>query len=242
MVLSASTVRDISSAADKQLETMYKTVKPLKEVGPHKFTAQLTRQAYAYGWPPHILDRSIDDLTDEERKAQHDDPNQSEAHLKNIYNIRNAFLVISTSCDGHQVENLMEMCPQGHARKAYDIVCTFFNPKTTSGKSEQYQSFFGSSMASSHTNIVEWVALVTRSAKDLISVGGQVDESAQISVLLSGLLPEFKDIKLQTPRANRRSRLQRGHKQAHGPREKSQAVGPVQGRRQEYRWFKRLLQ
>ena len=42
--------------ADKQLDTLYKTVGSL--VGPdyHKFRQQLQRQAYAYGWPDYILD------------------------------------------------------------------------------------------------------------------------------------------------------------------------------------------
>jgi hypothetical protein len=38
---------------------MYKAVGLLKDIGYHKFAAQLARQAYAYSWNPEIMDFSL---------------------------------------------------------------------------------------------------------------------------------------------------------------------------------------
>ena len=43
------------STAEKQLETMYKTVEKLHDVGFAKFHEQLQRQAFAYEWGGFIL-------------------------------------------------------------------------------------------------------------------------------------------------------------------------------------------
>ena len=45
----------IRQTAEKQLETMYKTVECLKDTNFAKFKDQLGRQAYAYEWDAHIL-------------------------------------------------------------------------------------------------------------------------------------------------------------------------------------------
>jgi len=51
-------------------------------------------------------------------------------------------------------------------------------------------------MANTHTTIVEWVALVRQYAINLRQVGGQADDDAELSVLVSGLLPEFQEMRL----------------------------------------------
>ena len=59
-----------------------------------------------------------------------------------------------------------------------------------------YKAFVNATMASTGSTIVEWAATVRRNAKYLRLVGGQADDSAQLSVLLEGLLDEFSEIKL----------------------------------------------
>ena len=51
-----TTTRHITSTADKQLDLLLKQIDPLKDVGYPKVRDQLHRQAYAFGWPPWILD------------------------------------------------------------------------------------------------------------------------------------------------------------------------------------------
>ena len=72
-LLAVSTIRAIEAAADKQLDSLYRSVEPLSKVGYHKFVDQLSRQAYAYGWPSVILNLGTPDLSDEEYDALSDD-------------------------------------------------------------------------------------------------------------------------------------------------------------------------
>ena len=50
-------------------------------------------------------------------------------------------------------------------------------------------------MGTSGTTIVSWISHVSHGAKIVRESGGQADETAEVSILLKGLLPEFKQIK-----------------------------------------------
>ena len=163
---------------------MYKTVEKLAEVGFPKFQDQLQRQAFAYEWAPYILD------------ATQAVPAANVLTMKAQRDIRNAYLVITTKCDGHPVENILESVAQGDAQAACTAVRTYFHRSTQAGKSHAYKTFFGASMANTNSNITAWVAAVPRLAKILIAVGGQADAAAQLSIFLDGLLPEFGPIKV----------------------------------------------
>jgi hypothetical protein len=165
------------TTAEKQLETMYKTVETLKKVGFPKFHEQLLRQSFAYEWSPFILDTTIAV------------PGVNAMTLKEERDTRNAYLVIVTKCDGHLVDNILESCPQGDARAAFTAVRNYFHRPTQGGQTKAYKDFFGATMASTDTNITQWVAAVPRLAKILIACGGQADATACISIFLDGLLP-----------------------------------------------------
>lgn len=173
---------------------MYKAVNTLLEVGYHKFVTQLARQEYAYEWPPYILRVNMENPTAQQLSAMNNS-NLIE-QVKEYADNRNAYMLILTKCDGHQVENLLEHCPAGHAGVAFKILAEFFNPGTTSGQQHAYVTFFTSTMASTHTTIVEWTSLVIRNAKVVRDGGGSADDNAQVAVLLKGLLPEFKAMTL----------------------------------------------
>ena len=100
----ARQLSSVQSTADKQLSSLYLSIKPLKESNYHTFVKQLKRQSLAYKWPPHILADAggAVDLTDGERAAL--DENTVEG-LTTLLNIRNAYVIITAMCDGHQVEH-----------------------------------------------------------------------------------------------------------------------------------------
>jgi hypothetical protein len=54
----------IEVRAEKQLDTMYKAVPLLQDVGYHKFVAALRKQAYAYNWPKFIMTTTPKTVTD----------------------------------------------------------------------------------------------------------------------------------------------------------------------------------
>ena len=172
------------NTADKQLETMYKSVDKLKDVGFPKFQDQLDRQAFAYEWGAHILD------------ATQAVPAPGVITLKDERDIRNAYLVITSKCDGHPVENILEACPQGDAQTAFVSVRNYFHRNTQAGRTYAYKEFFGATMANTNSNVTAWIAVVPRLAKILVASGGQADQAAQLSIFLAGLLPEFEPIKI----------------------------------------------
>ena len=126
---SALASRDLHARADKQLETMYRTVGSLKDIGFHKLSVQLLRQAYAYKWKPAICDLATTALTAEEILAE-DDLDTAEA-IKDQLDRRNAFLVILHSTDGDPTEALLEAMPPGNPRLAFSTLHSYFHPDTT---------------------------------------------------------------------------------------------------------------
>ena len=112
----------IEIRAEKQLDTLYKVVPKLQDVGYHKFVAALRKQAYAYDWPKFIMTedpQAVPDLTEAELDAL--DSGGASGGLtgyKALCNIKNVYLVITANCAGHTVSNLMNAtsCPDGAAR------------------------------------------------------------------------------------------------------------------------------
>jgi hypothetical protein len=194
--------QQIKVQADKQLETLSKTVATLKEVGWHKFDFALRRAENRFSWPKHILGTdNTAALTDVQRaelqtEADSDAADSLEAQQR-LMHTKNAYNLILEKCESHEVADLLEDVPIGHARAAYDIIKKYFVSSTVGGTTATYGKFFTLAMATSQTNVIEFMALVNRTAKDLQSTGNDVNESMKKAVLLRGLLPEFKDIKLQ---------------------------------------------
>ena len=100
MAAAVGVVRELNARADKQLETIYKAVGSLKDLGFHKFSTQLLRHAYAYEWTPPILDMSTTSLTPAE--ILEEDELVTPDGFKNKLDRRNAFLIIMHATDGIQ--------------------------------------------------------------------------------------------------------------------------------------------
>ena len=102
----------------------------------------------------------------------------------------------SRRCDNTTAASVLEVCPQGDVVTAFNSVWDYHYPRTQAGKQRAYRAFNQATMANSHTTIVEWTTHVGRLASILRTTGGSADDSAELCVLLEGLLPEFKNIKL----------------------------------------------
>jgi hypothetical protein len=184
----------LNQTAEKHLDTMYKAVGLLKDVGYHKFAAQLARQAFAYNWDPEILNLTTPALTPAQITAA--DALLTADAIKATLDRRNACLIILNKTDGHPVENLLESLAPGDPRLAFSTLHEYFHPATAAGMQSAIVTLFTSTMANTHTTITGWIALVSRNAKIVRDSGGQADQASEIAVLLKGLLPEFKAFKL----------------------------------------------
>lgn len=161
---------------------MYDSIELLVKSDFNKFEQQLKRAAFMYNWPDYILDVNAVINNDV-------DPNAHEAR-----HIKNAYMVIMTKCDGHCVENLLEAVEVGDAIAAWRTVYRHFNKDTVAGKSNAATKFYTASMSNTNTNVLGFIALITRRAKILVSAGSQVTEGDKVGRLLAGLLPEFKAV------------------------------------------------
>jgi hypothetical protein len=171
----------IKRNGDKQLTTMYQTVDELTASGFAKFRKSLELQAYAYDWHASILNPDAEV--------------PEEPTSKQICDVRNAYMLIARKTQGHPVENTLGRVKMGDAREAFKAVHAYFHPDSQSGRTASFKQFYGATMANTSTNIIGWPATVQERARNLEEVGGKADETAQLSILLGGLLPEFEKIK-----------------------------------------------
>ena len=111
---------------------------------------QLKRQSLACGWPSHILSdaKYVADTTDAERGALDETTVEG---LTKVLHIRNAYIIITNMCDGHQVEHLLERVPESHARKALECIRNYFFPGGESIGIAQHK-FSTATMENTHTN------------------------------------------------------------------------------------------
>ena len=172
MAAQAATVRELNARADKQLETIYKAVGSLKDIGYHKFSTQLLRQAYAYEWDEAIWNLSTPALTPAEITAA--DIVLSAEGIKNKLDRRNAFLVILHATDGHPAENLLESMTPGNPRLAFSTLHSYFHPGTTVGLQAAYVDFFSSTMALSGTTILMSLVAPRSSATAVVKLTRQL--------------------------------------------------------------------
>ena len=188
-----ATIRDVNSRADRQLDMLLKSMPALKEVGWHDWDKAYALQAYGCKWAPQIWDLNVAALTS--AQIIEEDAIETPEGVKNSLDRRNAFLTIMYHTRGDTVENLLESSTPGDPRKAYDIMSSFFNPTTTAGTQQAIRTFYSASMGQSKTNIVSWVAYVSRAARVVRNSGGQANDLSELSILMGGLLPEFNHIK-----------------------------------------------
>ena len=179
--------------ADKQLDTSYRSIEKLKDVGYHKFYAQLSRIAYAYVWDNAIWGLAVVALTLAQITADIA-LDTANSHKRGL-NCRNAYLLVMYATDGHTVENLIEALAPGDPRLLLDTIHRFFHPNTTAGLQTAYIDLFQGSMSTTGTTISSWISHVSRAAKIVRTSGGNADNSAELAVLLRGLLPEFAQIR-----------------------------------------------
>jgi hypothetical protein len=86
---------------------------------------------------------------------------------------------------------LLEDVPEGDSSAAFTAICEDFQSTTTGGYVAASDAFTSSNMVSDQVAIGEFIALVSKRAKEFQRQGGNVDEKAKIAVLLKGLLPQF---------------------------------------------------
>ena len=181
-----------NSDAVRQYELMTTTIQPLN-TDFRLFESQLHRNAYNFSWHDSILNTTTPaviapaDITEL-------------PYVKHLLDIKNAYMIIMNKTDYHPVAHILSTCTAGDGRAAYQTVYTYFHRSTASGRVISLNQFFGSTMASTDANITEWISETRRKASVVVNTGGQADDTAMLTVLLGGLLPQFDNIRLPLQR------------------------------------------
>ena len=185
---------NMEKLARDQLTASYKFVNPLKDSEFHKFKEQIERVAWGDDWPPEILDVNTPWPED------HDPTNRTNMQF---YQERNAYLLIVNKSDDHQVAKLLKACPRGDAKGAWKIVHEYFYSCNLIGRNNAMKRYYNATQANTNSDITSWIAEVQQRAQMLHESGGrEPDETTTVSILLNGLLPEFKVMKQQLEHAD----------------------------------------
>jgi hypothetical protein len=173
------------SKADKDIQTILQLIPKLKDVEYHIWARAVKKTGFRFRWPAYICDLSLD-IPDLDQNTEKDDCDQS-----------NAYLAITTQCQGHDIEEAMEEEIQlGDARGAFKKVHDHFYRPTEAGKQTGYKNLFTNKMENTDTNLAQFVALVSRNAKVVENLNGEtISEGTIKSLILAGLLVEFDPIK-----------------------------------------------
>jgi hypothetical protein len=105
------------------------------------------------------------------------------------------YILLLTKTDKHEVSPVLKDLPQGEAKEGWKRLHDHFNRQTHGGREEAENNFNNASMASTHTNIMQWLALVVANGKALKAVSPGFDETRVLTKLLAGLLHEFDNVK-----------------------------------------------
>lgn len=192
----------MQAQARKDLDSTLKIVPKLAESDIDSFQRAMKLVAYQCEWSPWILDVRLpaDQVPGDARRNVRDEDNNNVVvpaiTAKERLDVKNAFTIITSKCEGHDVANSLEGCAMGDAPGAYRTVHEYFYRPTQAGKQAAFKMFYSMTMANTDTSINAYLALVQRRAKVVRMSGTEVGEEAVITVILNGLLPEFDRIQV----------------------------------------------
>jgi hypothetical protein len=170
--------------ASKQLSNAQSSIPALTSSNSHSFFRALNAAKKLNKWPDYVFDEAVQepDTDDKTHKQQCDE--------LNICNL----LVQKT--DGHTTCDLLDECET--AREHYRAVHGFFHRLDSAGRIKAQNNLYACTMSSTNTDIYGFISLINQNTKIYIRhAGASVTDEDKRSILLSGLLPCFSDIRLQ---------------------------------------------
>ena len=168
--------------AERNLGNMLKMVQPIAEVGHDKWEQQLKLVAFTYEWHESILTANPGPGAEA--------PPDTEKHKADV---KCAYTLLRHTAG---LDDLVENIPLGEAQLVFKAINEHFHRKTTSGFKQATLTFMTSSMEKEEVDLTGFYALISRRAKRLQEVGGVAGEREKLNVFLSGLLPEFNEVKI----------------------------------------------
>lgn len=173
----------------KQRDALNKDVSDLLTVGFTEFKFEMDHVAEDYGWHQAILNTDLTAMPDPDLD---DLDGQERGHIRQLYNL------LINKCKTHKdVYSQIKQVPVGpwRGRHAWIAVTSYFRKQTQGGLDDAQDNFNGATMANQNCSIALWTAKVLELGQILRDVGGQCNEARETTLLLKGLLQEFKPCK-----------------------------------------------
>ena len=178
-------------SGEKQLSNDLKLVTPLCDSSWPDFLLQINIAVHRNKWPESVLNEkdAAGNVLIIESMTTKDDIANYKLHVK----ISNAYTLLITKCQKHVISSSLASVKIGDARGAWKTVRNYFVRTTPEGIALATKEFHVSSQASTDTNLLEWFRKVDVLAENLATATGvPVSDVQKKTMLLGGLLPEFK--------------------------------------------------
>ena len=173
--------REHKSDLQEQLQVLGK----LEDIGYEGWVKNLQLIAYNYDWY---------DVDEEEDGFVWTPLDMAEATTaKQKKDKKTCFTLISKSAESKN--HLLEDVALGDAAGAYRAITSYYERDTVSSFLKSQKELTGSSMMKEHVDVAEFASLISKRAKHVIRLGGQVSEELKITILINGLIPAFDTIK-----------------------------------------------
>jgi hypothetical protein len=180
--------------AEKQLSNDLKLITPLADSSWSTFLFQINQTVHRNTWAESVLNEkdSAGTALVIQSMAVKDDIENYRLHKQ----ISNAYQILTTKCEKHDISSSLAAVKIGDARGAWRIINDYFVRSTPAGRAAATKAFFNSSQMSTDTTLLQWFKAVDDLATDLSTARGlPVSDEEKKTLLLEGLLPEFKSKK-----------------------------------------------
>jgi hypothetical protein len=167
----------------KEVGLQLKILGQVKVLGVDKWFRALQLVAHNGGWPANLTSLDGVQLAQDAETREHEEMRKS------------PFTLVFQTIEGK--EELLENVALGDGNGALLAIYRSYHRNTTSGYHRATQNFYDCTMEKEAVHITGFAALIAQRARHFEAQGGQPGEKDKITVLLGGLLPEFKDCKAQ---------------------------------------------
>ena len=167
-----------------QLQEQLLVLGKLEELGFEEWAKNLQLVAYHYDW--YDADEEDADYTWTPRVME------EASSAKQKRDKKQCFTLIKSSVDK---KHLLEDVRFGDAPGAFAAIANYYERDSVSSFLKVQNVLNGSSMLKDHVDVAEFAALISKRAKHVIRLGGQVNEELKVTILINGLIPAFNSIK-----------------------------------------------
>ena len=154
----------------------------LEELGFEEWAKNLQLVAYNYDW--YDADEEDADYTWTPRVME------EASSAKQKRDKKQCFTLIKTSVDK---KHLLEDVRFGDAAGAFTAIANYYERDSVSSFLKVQKELYAE--RSRNVDVAEFAALISKRAKHVIRLGGQVNEELKVTILINGLIPAFDSIK-----------------------------------------------